>query len=668
MLEVRAASSSTTGGERRLGLDLVAVLDVSISMLKNDRLAKMKTAMDFVIKKLGPVDRLSVVTFSDHADKLCHLRSVTEAFRADLKARVDGLTVVGSTNIRDGLETGIKVLADRRITRGRVAGVFLLSDGDENIGHAAGVDVSHVAVYTFGFGADYDPKVLDEIARKSKGGTFSYVEDGENMTEPFSQILGGLLTVVVQDLKLTVSAPQPDDSVIEKVDSGLYLQTGDANSGPVIVSFGDLFAGEVRKVIIHIILLDVNRRKTAIAMVAHCSYSIQGKPFFSRELTVRIRRMETGSAASTMVPEAVRTELARRRHTIYLEEACAMADRQDMDGADKKLVEAKNDLKLEQQPNPIIDILRATLDKLLELVRLPGPRVAGFRAYLRSLRTSHERERVAATGDVKGARLFETHFTSKFRGQAEEFERRPTMELPPVEDDFEEQRQQEERPREKPPAVVGAWTWWGDGDEQQHRTRSSRARAMVILCTILAIAAIAVVAAVVVLAVIGHNRTPYLSVSDAQLGALQYAAQDGTIQNLQLSITILANNVKSKAEASFSSSSVDLALTLHGVDVALLRAPAFVVPPQSSTPLHYNEVASAGLALGPAAMRSMDESLRDGLVPLDLHGKVRTRWKGGGVFHRSHFWMRISCRLRFFFPGNGTVIPADRRRCRSRSP
>uniref|UniRef100_A0ACD6AS07 Uncharacterized protein n=1 Tax=Avena sativa TaxID=4498 RepID=A0ACD6AS07_AVESA len=142
----------------------------------------------------------------------------------------------------------------------------------------------------------------------------------------------------------------------------------------------------------------------------------------------------------------------------------------------------------------------------------------------------------------------------------------------------------------------------------------------------------------------------------------------GTIQNLQLSITILANNVKSKAEASFSSSSVDLALTLHGVDVALLRAPAFVVPPQSSMPLHYNEVASAGLALDPAAMRSMDESLHDGLVPLGLHGKVRTRWKGGGVFHRSHFWMRISCRLRFFFPGNGTVIPADRRRCRSRSP
>lgn len=113
--------------------------------------------------------------------------------------------------------------------------------------------------------------MLDEIARRSKGGTFNFVDDGENMTEPFSQILGGLLSIVVQDLKLIVS-PQPGDSILEDVDSRLYQQTRDDNSGAVIVHFGDLFAGEIRRVIAHIRLPAVGQKKNATAIIAQCSY------------------------------------------------------------------------------------------------------------------------------------------------------------------------------------------------------------------------------------------------------------------------------------------------------------------------------------------------------------------------------------------------------------
>ncbi|KAF2307532.1 hypothetical protein GH714_029507 [Hevea brasiliensis] len=59
MLEITGGDSSND----RPGLDLVAVLDVSGSM-QGEKIAKVKTAMLFVIKKLSPIDRLSVVTFS----------------------------------------------------------------------------------------------------------------------------------------------------------------------------------------------------------------------------------------------------------------------------------------------------------------------------------------------------------------------------------------------------------------------------------------------------------------------------------------------------------------------------------------------------------------------------------------------------------------------------
>jgi hypothetical protein len=187
---------------------------------------------------------------------------------------------------------------------------------------------------------------------------------------------------------------------------------------------------------------------------------------------------------------------------------------------------------------------------------------------------------------------------------------------------------------------------------------------MVILCTLLAVGVLVTGVALFAVYLVYKPKMPYLVVSDAQLGALQYAQLDGTIQYLQLPIAILAENKNSKAGVTFSR--VDFALQFHGVDVALLRTPApFLVAPESSLPLQYN-VVSAGRTLDSAGMRSMDESLTAGVVSFDLHGKARTRWKVG-IFLKVHFWTRISCRLHFF-PGNGTVMPTDVRRCRSRSP
>jgi hypothetical protein len=114
-------------------------------------------------------------------------------------------------------------------------------------------------------------KVLHEIARKSKGGTFSFVDDGQSISEPLSQIVGGLLSIVVQDLKLTVS-PLPGDSAIEKVNAGLHLQTRDANTGSVTVSFGDLFATEVRRIIVDVLLPTVRKGKKVTAIIAYCTY------------------------------------------------------------------------------------------------------------------------------------------------------------------------------------------------------------------------------------------------------------------------------------------------------------------------------------------------------------------------------------------------------------
>ena len=342
----------------------------------------------------------------------------------------------------------------------------------------------------------------------------------------------------------------------------------------------------------------------------------------------------------------MRTEQVRLIYIEYLRQVIEVIDNNvDLEGAKNKLVEARNELQLEQS-NSTIDILRAQLDKLLDLMDLKA-----LRACLLSMMLSHGRQRV-----VKDDKLYQTPFTSRSLTEAIDHETDPTkVPLPGCVDI-----------RTPPPAAV-AWswkTWWGDR-ESSHHQRSRWAWAMVILCTLLAVAVIVIGVTLLAVYLLNMPKMPYLAVSGAQLGALRYAQQDGTIRYLQLPITILAeNNNSKKADATFSH--VNLALQFHGADLALLRTPApVVVAPESSLPLQYN-VVSTGRTLDSAGMRSMDESLRDGMVPFDLRGKARVRWKVG-IFLKVHFWTRISCRLHFFFPGNSTVMPTDLRRCRSRS-
>ena len=95
-------------------LDLVTVLDLSRSM-KGERLEKTKISMQLVIKKLSPIDRLSVVTFSGHSRRLCPLRQMTENSQAEMEKLVNNLVADGSKNISAGLEMGLQVLNNRRL-------------------------------------------------------------------------------------------------------------------------------------------------------------------------------------------------------------------------------------------------------------------------------------------------------------------------------------------------------------------------------------------------------------------------------------------------------------------------------------------------------------------------------------------------------------------------
>jgi hypothetical protein len=271
MLEITGGGYSSD----KPGLDLVAVVDVSGSM-QGDKIQQVKTAMQFVIRKLGSMDRLSVITYSDVATVLWRLQLITEDSQGKLQDLIYKLEPSGDSNIWDGLQVGLHVLDNRSVCVGRVAAIMLISGGKQTNVDGISVNVGDVPVYTFGVGADSDHVLLSLVAATSIGGTFSHFldQDTGGLTMAFSQCLAGLLTVAVQNLELTV-APVRGESSIVRVTAGSYPQeqVGNSPDGSVTVKFGNLYSTEVRKVIVELDLPEIQSERSAEILDVTYSHS-----------------------------------------------------------------------------------------------------------------------------------------------------------------------------------------------------------------------------------------------------------------------------------------------------------------------------------------------------------------------------------------------------------
>ncbi|KAI3996029.1 hypothetical protein MKX01_037526 [Papaver californicum] len=185
----------------------------------------LKRAMGFVTDNLGPSDRLSVISFSYNAHRLFPLLLMTESGKQRALQAADTLVAGGGTNIIEGLKKGTKVIEDRRHKNPKISKL-------------------QIPVHTFGFGADHDPIMLHSIAEGSKG-TFSFIEAEGLIQDAFAQCVGGLLSVVMQDLQVHIQSLDPY-LCLSQLKAGSYSTylTGDNQTGTVDI--GDLYADEER--------------------------------------------------------------------------------------------------------------------------------------------------------------------------------------------------------------------------------------------------------------------------------------------------------------------------------------------------------------------------------------------------------------------------------------
>ncbi|XP_074366258.1 E3 ubiquitin-protein ligase WAV3 [Apium graveolens] len=403
----------------RAPVDLVTILDISGSMA-GTKLALLKRAMGFVIQNLGPNDRLTVIAFSSTARRLFPLSRMSETGRQQALQAVNSLVANGGTNIAEGLRKGAKAMEDRR-EKNAVSSIILLSDGQDTytISGSRGSQSepnyelllptsihgkeSHgvkVPVHAFGFGTDHDASLMHSISETS-GGTFSFIEKEGTIQDAFAQCIGGLLSVVVKELHLTIETVDSRIS-LGSIKTGSYPNHMMPNGKTAYVEVGDLYADEERDFLVSVNLpKEILNKETSILKVR----SNYINPLTKQTVTldsdiVKIMRPEIAGQ------DIVSIEVDRQRNRLQaaesMAEARAAAEQGDLAGAISILESCRNMLSQTvsaRAHDHLCIALDAELKEMQERMASRHVYEASGRAYILSGLSSHSWQRATSRGD-----------------------------------------------------------------------------------------------------------------------------------------------------------------------------------------------------------------------------------------------------------------------------
>ncbi|KAK9669892.1 hypothetical protein RND81_13G161600 [Saponaria officinalis] len=431
LVGIRAPALSPEASDRpdaRAPVDLVAILDISGSM-NGDKIRLLKQAMGFVVDNLGPTDRLSVIVFSTTARRVTPLRRMSHSGKVDTIEAVNSLRANGSTNIIAGLKLAVQVL-EQRTQKNPVASFILLSDGQDNqngygaeflqsLRHLpacirvnatdeASTDVVSVPVHTFGFGSDHDATALHAIADGS-GGTFSYIESVEIIQDAFAQCIGGLLSVVAQDVKIHVHSGLPEGVRIRSISSGRYRNSieNDENLHG-IVYVGDVYAEEEKQFLVNISVPQEPESLTTKLLEVKCSYKdpISNESVTTETIIVEIRRPLTEDLSEEDTQVCLEVDRERNRTLISegIAQAQVMAERGDVEEAREFLSQRRVRLMASasaQAGDRMSGLLDSDVRQIEARMTSKAMYEAGGRAYAYSKGSSHGYQR-ASTQAVFG--------------------------------------------------------------------------------------------------------------------------------------------------------------------------------------------------------------------------------------------------------------------------
>jgi Ca-activated chloride channel family protein len=240
----------------RAPINVSLVLDRSGSM-SGEKLMLAKQATENALRLLGPADRFSLVVYDDAVQVIAPSTLATpDAIRQALEALAH-IDPGGSTDLCGGWMRGCEQIALHQ-TQDGTNRCLLLTDGLANHGMTAHDELVRIAgdlagrgvqTTTFGVGADFDERLLRDMAQAGQG-HFYFIETAAQIPDLLASEVGEALDVVARRAILRVALPQGASA--ECLNS--YRQVHVQGDNELHVELGDLVSAQQVELVIRLVM------------------------------------------------------------------------------------------------------------------------------------------------------------------------------------------------------------------------------------------------------------------------------------------------------------------------------------------------------------------------------------------------------------------------------
>lgn len=193
----------------RRSFHLGLLIDSSGSM-DGERISAVKTTLRLLIDALTDGDALTIIGYESRPTSLARGVIISNESRLALHDSVASLRADGGTNLEAALVLLREITSDATLPS--MDAGFVLTDGHINQGLTSASGLFRLLnaavpigtpIYTLGFGADHNSRMLRDIALRTRG-SYTYADAAELIPATIADIISGLATEVGRGCRLTI--------------------------------------------------------------------------------------------------------------------------------------------------------------------------------------------------------------------------------------------------------------------------------------------------------------------------------------------------------------------------------------------------------------------------------------------------------------------------------